>query len=175
MEKPKTQFFKMLGLALVVIRNKEGKYLAVLEKRNRGWWLAGGKVDPPEDFHEAAVREAKEEAGLDIELKGVLRVEYKVVDMTSQRIKIIYYAEPKDENQKPKQEPDDESEMAKWMSLEEIMALVDGSPGWRGPELYQWAKYLDAGGAIYPLSMMSPEGSEPQQVGKEGVKTIKDL
>ena len=171
----KRQFFEMLGLSLVVCRNKEGKYLAVKESRNRGWWLAGGRVDPPESFFEAAIREAKEEAGIDIELKGILRIEYNIQEDHFQRIKVIFYSEPKDENQKPKDFADSESELAEWKTLEEIVALKDGEPGWRGPELYQWAKYLEEGGAIYPLSMLSLEGSEPEQIGKEAIKTIKDL
>ncbi len=171
----KRQFFEMLGISLVVCRNKEGKYLVVKESKNRGWWLAGGRVDPPETFHEAAIREAKEEAGIDVELKGVLRIEYNVLEDHFQRIKVIFYSEPIDENQKPKDVEDSESELAQWLSLKEITALEDGVPGWRGPELYDWAKYLDEGGVIYPLSMLSVEGSTPEQVGKEAVKSIKDL
>ena len=73
------------------------------ESRNRGWWLPGGRVDPPESFHEAAIREAKEEAGIDIELKGILRVEYGIQQkMSFIRMKVVFYAEPIDDNQNPK-------------------------------------------------------------------------
>lgn len=51
-----------------------------------GWWLPGGKlsfhiqllklIEPPEKFEAAAIREAKEEGGIDIDLKGILRFEY---------------------------------------------------------------------------------------------------
>jgi 8-oxo-dGTP pyrophosphatase MutT (NUDIX family) len=66
----------MLGISLVICRNWQGKYLAVKELGDQGWWLPGGLVDPPEDFLEAAVRETREEASVDVELKGVLRWEY---------------------------------------------------------------------------------------------------
>ena len=33
-------------------------------------------MDPNESFIECAIREVKEEAGIDIEIKGVLRVEH---------------------------------------------------------------------------------------------------
>ena len=69
---------------MIVVRNpfKEhadyGKYCAVKESRNRGWWLPAGAVDAGEEPHIAALRECKEEAGIDIDLKGVLRVDYGV-------------------------------------------------------------------------------------------------
>ena len=34
-------------------------------------------IEPPETFEQAAIREAKEESGIDIILKGILRFEYK--------------------------------------------------------------------------------------------------
>jgi len=175
MENQKTQFFKMLGLTLVVVKNKEGKYLAVKEIANRGWWVAGGKVNPPESFHEAAIRETKEEGGIDIELKGILKVEYSIRNITNQRIVVVFYAEPKDENQKPKDTADDESEEARWLSLKEIEDLRDKPPGWRGYELYEWVKYVEEGGVIYPLSLLGMEGESVKLVKKEEVKTIEDL
>lgn len=65
---------KILGIALIICRNPvTRKYLAVHE-RNSTWWVAGGRVDAPEAFTKAAIRECKEEAGIDIELKGILRI-----------------------------------------------------------------------------------------------------
>lgn len=85
----------MLGLSLIVIRNHENKYLAVKEARNRGWWLPGGRVDPPEDFITAGIREAKEESGIDIDIKGILRIEHDY-SSGNLRYKIVFYAEPID-------------------------------------------------------------------------------
>ena len=82
----------MIGLSLVIVRNKDGKFLAVNETDNRGWWLPGGRVDPPEDFMTAAIREVKEEAGIDIELKGILRLEESKGPIF--RFKVVFYAEP---------------------------------------------------------------------------------
>ena len=41
------------------------------------------------------MRECKEEAGIDIELKGVLRVEHSVQGGDEARMRVIFYAEPK--------------------------------------------------------------------------------
>ena len=57
--------------SVAIVRNKEGKYLAVNETRNRGWWVPAGFVDAGETFMDGALRETKEEAGIDIELKGI--------------------------------------------------------------------------------------------------------
>lgn len=50
------------------------KYLAIRETRERGWWIPGGKVDPPEDLFTAAIRECKEESGIDVKLTGIIRI-----------------------------------------------------------------------------------------------------
>ena len=156
----KKQYSELLGVALVVCRNHEGKWLAIREIKNRGWWLPGGLVDPPETYFEAAVREAKEEAGVDVELKGILRIEYSVRRGSNyQRMVAVFYAEPKYMDQEPKSVPDNESEEAKWVTIQELLALRNIEPGWRGNELYVWAKYIEDGGTIYPLSLLSREGS----------------
>ena len=76
--------FKTYQFGLVICRNPFklspdfGKWVAVNESRNRGWWIPGGAVDYGEDFKTAAIRECKEEAGIDVHLKGVLRVDHGV-------------------------------------------------------------------------------------------------
>jgi len=154
----KNQYFQLKCSSFVICRNNQGKFLSVKETKNRGWWFPGGKVDPPENFFQAAIREVREEAGIDIELKGILRTEYRIKD-DFQKIRVIFYAEPKDEDQKPKSKADKDSLEARWLTVEEIEALKDGTPGWRGSELYEWSKYVKEGGQIYPLSWLNPEGS----------------
>ncbi|KAL4468849.1 hypothetical protein ABPG72_008776 [Tetrahymena utriculariae] len=145
---------EMIGLSLIVIRNQEGKFLAVKETRNRGWWLPGGKVDPPEDFITAAIRESKEEAGIDINVKGVLRIEQNYRDGFL-RYKVIFYAEPIDQQQKPKDFSDNESEEAKWVTLKELKALGKNPPYLRGNELLEYGQYLEKGGPFYPLDIIN--------------------
>jgi len=152
------QYFKMLGISLVICRNKYGKWLAVKETDNRGWWVPGGLVDPPENFIEAGVRETKEEAGVDVEIKGLLRFEYNIKG-NFQRLRTVLYAEPLDHDQKPKSVADYESDEAKWVTLKELVEMKTQEPGWRGPELYNWAKYIEDGGPIYPLSILDGEGA----------------
>ena len=76
--------FKTYQFGLVIVRNPYkdqdtyGKYVAVNETKNRGWWIPGGAIDFGENFVQGAVRECKEEAGIDVTLKGVLKVDHSV-------------------------------------------------------------------------------------------------
>ena len=63
------------------------------ESRNRGWWLPGGAVDYGETFVQAAHRECMEEAGIKVNLKGILKVDH-AVSKDHARMRVIYYAEP---------------------------------------------------------------------------------
>ncbi len=69
---------KPFGLAVkAVVTDEQGRCLLIRRSpHNRSfvgqWEWPGGKVDPGEDFALAAVREAKEETRLDVELTGFL-------------------------------------------------------------------------------------------------------
>ena len=128
------------------------------ETRNRGWWIPGGAVDFGETFEEAAKRECLEEAGMFVDLKGILKIDYGV-EGKDERMRVIYYAEPKDidEAHRNKQKPDKESIEARWVSLKELdkISLTEKI---RGEELFEWGEYLEKGGHYYPCSIMGVEG-----------------
>ena len=132
-----------------------GKYLAVNESRNRGWWIPGGAVDSGESFAAAAHRECVEEAGIDVDLKGILRVDHGV-NADNCRMRVIFYAEPKslEEAHKFKTVADEESVEARWVTIDEINEIGHTDKnGLRGGELIDWASYLEKGGHIYPMEM----------------------
>lgn len=154
MEKNPNLFFTY-NFALVVIKNpKTGKYICVEEIKNRGWWLAGGKLDSNESFYQAAIREVKEEAGVDINIKGILRIEHST-ESNHARMRVIFYAESTDEN--PKSIPDKESVRAIWCDIDEIRNLNTKEPYHRGSEVIIWPEYIEQGGTIYPCSILTEE------------------
>jgi 8-oxo-dGTP pyrophosphatase MutT (NUDIX family) len=136
---------------LVVVRNHEGKWLVVNETGNRGWSLPGGHVDPPEYFLDAAVREVEEEAGITVEIKGLLREEYEPHCCKFQKRKIMLYGEPVDREQRVKTTRDKHSIEARWVTIPEMLQLREGKPGWRREDLYHWALWLEKGGKVTPL------------------------
>ena len=137
-------------------------WLAVEECKDRGWWLPGGFVENGgDDFYSTAIKETLEEAGIRIEIKGILRVEHTMsFRRDGARQRVIFYAEPKDPTQiTPKSVPDDESLRAEWISIEELREKSKLPPpnGLRGKELLHWATYLENGGTIYPTSIVTTE------------------
>lgn len=83
-------------MALVVCRHpRTGKFLAVEEQGDKGWWLPAGHVDPNETFAQAAYREALEEAGIGLRLEGVLRVEHRLTTPPLKgRLRVVFYGVP---------------------------------------------------------------------------------
>ena len=91
-------------------------------------------------MEEGVIREVKEEAGVDVRLTGILRIEYmpcvsryRVIDEDGGdgevreehyvRLRIIFLAEPIDVSQPPKNIPDYESVGACWVSPEEFSSI----------------------------------------------------
>ena len=116
--------------------------------------MAGGRVEPGETVQEAALREALEEARIEIRLEGVLRIENTIMG-SRMRFRAIFLATPVNPAAPLKTIPDDESLRAEWKTTSEIEALGESL---RSSEPLEWAHYLERGGMVYPLSVLAEEG-----------------
>lgn len=70
-------------VAACVIRDEKGRYLLVQEAQPKAyglWNLAAGHVDKGESIEEAAVRETKEETGLEVKLIDKIGIWHDKVD-----------------------------------------------------------------------------------------------
>ena len=137
--------------AVVVVRR--GSRFLLVHERGHGqlWYLPAGRVEPGESFAAAAMRETLEESGIPIRLVGVVRVEHSP-RREGARMRVVFLAEPVDDSP-PKDTPDDESLGAEWVSLEEL-----GNLPLRGGEVRELIEHVAAGGAVYPMSVLQPEG-----------------
>jgi ADP-ribose pyrophosphatase YjhB (NUDIX family) len=84
-----SKIMEVARFSIVICRHPEGKYLCVREK-NGLWWVPGGGVERGETYLMAAVRETKEEAGIDMEVKGILAFD-QVNFFNKYVFRVIYY------------------------------------------------------------------------------------
>lgn len=101
--------------ALVLVR-RDDRFLLVEEKdHGGGWYLPAGRVEPGESLFEAARREVREEAGLEVVLDGVYRVEHTAIRSGGARVRVLLSAVPADDRA-PKSQPDEHTLRADWFS-----------------------------------------------------------
>lgn len=108
--------------ALVLVRR--GDEFLLVEERDHGggWYLPAGRVEPGESLHEAALREVREEAGLDVVLDGVYRVEHTVLESGGARVRVVFSARPADDRE-PKSVPDEHTLRAGWFTAADAAGL----------------------------------------------------
>jgi len=137
--------------ALVVVPDG-GRFALVQEHDTKHWYLPAGRVEAGESFTEAAVRETREEAGLDVELSGILRVEHTPAPDGTARLRVVFLGKPLSPGAKLKSHADEHSEKAGWFTLDEARRLT-----LRGAEVIEALRYVERGGAVHPLWLLTPE------------------
>ena len=83
-----------MHIIVSVCIQEEGKFLIVQEgipKAYGLWNLLGGHLDDEEDLLEGAMREAKEETGLDIEITGIMSIQRNMIHGLN-HVRIIFNA-----------------------------------------------------------------------------------
>ncbi len=143
------------GLVLWVPKRRGSEY-GLVPRPGGSPGLTLLRVAPPVSVcltQEAAVREAMEEAGVRIVLTGVLAVEYTADGTGGARMRVIFSAEPENEDACfPKTLPDYESAGAAWVALEDISNLH-----LRGGEPVKWCPLVARGELGAPMSLFTKE------------------
>ena len=136
---------------LVVVRSGE-RFLLVQERRHgRLWYLPAGRVEVGERLVGAARRETLEEAGIPIELEGVLEVQHTPSARGYARVRVIFVARPADDTP-PKSTPDDDTLQAAWVTVDEAERLP-----LRGDDVLRLLHMVAVGAPVYPLTLIGRE------------------
>jgi 8-oxo-dGTP pyrophosphatase MutT (NUDIX family) len=139
--------------SVVVVRL--GRRFLLVHERKHGarWYLPAGRLEKGESFAEAARRETFEEAGIHVQLDGVLRVEHSPSPDGSARLRVLFLAHPADDAE-PKSVPDEDTLGAGWFTLDEIAKLP-----LRGDEVIHLLREVDEGAPVHPLGLLQVEGA----------------
>ena len=136
--------------ALVVVK-RGSEFLVIQERKfDQAFYVPGGRVDDGESFAQAALRETKEEAGIEVVLEGVLRLEH-----SPGRMRAIFLARPADVDAALKSTADEHSLGARWVTRNELEKLA-----LRGDEVRSMFEYVALGGHVSPMSVLTSEHAD---------------
>jgi phosphatase NudJ len=140
------------AIALVVVRDHD-RFVLVDEVDDRGWYLPAGRVEHGETLIDGACREVREESGLEVELDGILRIEHTPAsDGRDARLRIVFVAHAI--GGALKTQTDEHSRGAAWVRVSELLHYR-----LRSLEVARHLRYVEGGGLIAPLSLLTPEGA----------------
>lgn len=145
---PIPSFFFVLS----VVRRGDRFLLVHERKHGQRWYFPAGRVEPSESFVAAAERETLEEASVRISVDGLIRIEENP-SASRMRMRLIFSAKPVGDPT-PKSIPDSHSLKAAWFTTKEIARLP-----LRGNEVHEICSYVDLGGRIAPLEVLTLEGA----------------
>lgn len=111
---------KEISCGCIIIKNN--KILLVYEKRRNFWGLPKGHVEEGESEEETALREVREEVGLDVEIDITKRYTLNyIINNEIDKTSVFYIAKPKNENIKMQES---EIENIEWCDFEEAIELL---------------------------------------------------
>jgi 8-oxo-dGTP pyrophosphatase MutT (NUDIX family) len=120
--------FRQINAAGGLIRNKQGEYLFIM--RRGKWDLPKGKLDPDESFQKAAIREAREECGLEnLSIVTPMLSTYHTYDLDKDLVlkKTCWFEMLYTGNSKPVPEAEEDITEIRWFKKEDISIVVENT------------------------------------------------
>jgi ADP-ribose pyrophosphatase YjhB (NUDIX family) len=108
----------------VIVTNDQGEILLIRRTDNENWAVPGGAIDLGESLTQAAVRETKEETGIDCEITGLVGIytdpkhvmHYTSNDEVRQEFSIVLTARPMG----GMPTPSNESSEVRWVAADDV-------------------------------------------------------
>ena len=146
---------ELVRTGFAVIQDSIGRYLVVKERKNKGWMIPGGTIEPYESLEEGVVREVLEETGVSVVLTGLLCVER--IEGERRKRRFTFFGRPLGQDGVVKSWPDEHSEEARWLSFQEAVEIGRhkgkdpiGSQGreggWRRASAFSLIAFIEGGG-----------------------------
>lgn len=123
--------FKRVDVASALIRDEAGQNVVMVKNKNGNgayWSLPGGAVEPGETLEQAAVRETREESGLDIQISGLHSVREVFFTEAGNHALLFTFEAVIVGGQLKSADPDDEIMEVQWMPIETANELFSSLP-----------------------------------------------
>lgn len=138
---------------VVVLVPRGFRYLLVQEGKgsSRGqWYPPAGGVEPGEDLVTAAIRETKEEAGVDVEVTGIVAIDHmpRLPGWDFARWRFVVEARLTPTSPPPRTEPGPDTLGAGFFSLQELQDLP-----LRGKDALALVRHHMGGAAVAPIDL----------------------
>jgi len=131
----------------LIIRNKEGKiFLATGKKWHNKWIIVGGHIEPGETILEGALREGKEETGLDLKPVAIINFGEMIGSPNFHRpAHFIYFDCLFEAENNDVKIADEELTEHKWVTPEEALTMITNPSTHKAIEKYiEWLKLSTA-------------------------------
>lgn len=165
LQKERKEYSRSVGCpttncAMIVCKNKDKKYLS-FKDRIPSFYLGhndqykqfktANKKFFDDDISSMAIC-IKKQCGVNIAIRGILRIEHTENDAKSANMRVIYYAESLSEGFM------NMTKDSKWIDIPSKANIANKM---KDSDLFSWINYLEYGnGIIYPLNIFTSESAE---------------